>query len=310
MRQAFSFNPVQAEVSDLLEIKKHVARFSLRETNKKAYTGFGQSKSPFKSKGLDFQEVRVYQPGDDIRQIDWRVTAKYGKPFTKLYTMEKERQVFLICDMRSRMKFASRGAFKSVWCARIAALLAFMAQNRQDKIGFGLLSAEKFESGRLFGANEILNGLLRRLSALSSPESYTPDTLSLPEALKKAEVHIKAGSLVFILSDFSDWDKECESIVGRWTLKNTCCFIHIYDALEKAFPKGVFPVSDGEGVFALNTADSRFLKSFERMFQKREKALKDAVRRFNIGYASVETDENALFKIFLYCIGEANAAGH
>ena len=102
---------VYADLDHLLRLKKQALRFQLKETNRKAYTGQGYTKSPFKSKGLDFQEVRAYQPGDDIRQIDWRVTAKYGKPFTKLYTDEKERQVFLICDMRSRMKFASRGRF-------------------------------------------------------------------------------------------------------------------------------------------------------------------------------------------------------
>lgn len=308
MGQAFSFNPVQADVSDLLEIKKRVARFTLRDTNKKAFVGFGQAKSPFKSKGLDFQEVRVYQPGDDIRQIDWRVTAKYGKPFTKLYTDEKERQVFLICDMRSGMKFASRGAFKSVWCARIAAMIAFLAQNRQDRLGFGILTAQAFESGNLFGAKEILNGLLRRLSAVSDPNDLKEDTFSLTGALQKADPFIKSGSLIFILSDFSDWDQGAENILGRWVQKSTCGLIHIYDPLEKTFPKGFFPISDGKEIYALNASDTRFLKAFNDLFEKREKALRASASRLNIGYAQVQTDEDALLKIFLHYIGEKNGA--
>ena len=120
-------NACEIEMKDLIALKARAEAFILPATGKKATVGFGSTYSPFKSRGLDFQEVRVYQPGDDIRQIDWHVTAKYGKPFTKLYTEEKERTIFFVVDLRSNMHFATHGDFKHVIAARMAAFMAFIA---------------------------------------------------------------------------------------------------------------------------------------------------------------------------------------
>ena len=93
-------NPVLLELPDLVGLREQAESLILPTNDKVSLTGYGDKKSPFRSRGLDFQEVRVYQPGDDIRQIDWRVTAKYGEPFTKLYAEEKEQQIYLVCDLR------------------------------------------------------------------------------------------------------------------------------------------------------------------------------------------------------------------
>ena len=127
-------NPVSLELPDLVNLKEHAESLIFSANEKFSLTGFGDKKSPFRSRGLDFQEVRVYQPGDDIRQIDWRVTAKYGEPFTKLYTEERDQQIYLICDLRPNMQFASRGHFKSVIAGRLTALSAFMADKKKESI--------------------------------------------------------------------------------------------------------------------------------------------------------------------------------
>ena len=128
-----SINPVSLELPDLVSLKEHAESLFLPLNDKVSLSGFGNKKSPFRSRGLDFQEVRVYQPGDDIRQIDWRVTAKYGEPFTKLYSEEKEQQIYLVCDLRPNMQFASHGHFKSVVAVRLTALSAFMANKKKDR---------------------------------------------------------------------------------------------------------------------------------------------------------------------------------
>ena len=299
---------VYAKLDHLLRLKKQALGFKLKETNRQAYTGRGYTKSPFKSKGLDFQEVRAYQPGDDIRQIDWRVTAKYGKPFTKLYTDEKERQVFLICDMRSRMKFASRGRFKSVVAAYTAALLSYLAENKSDRLGFTVLTAEQIETTKAYGANEVLNGLLHTLETASDPLETASDQLSLHQALQKSTPLVRAGSLVFILSDFSDWTPACESILRRWAQKSTCGLIHIYDELEKHLPSGIFPISDGREITLIDTKSHRFQTDYADVFLKREEALKSLARNYDIGYLPVRTDEDIISKVFAYCVGEKNNA--
>ena len=108
-------SPVQVDETSLLLVKELTYDVLLKENRNQAYSHSGSAKSPFRTRGLDFQEIRAYQQGDDIRQIDWKTTAKHGgKPYTKLYTDEKEQPVYFVCDLRGCMKFASRGVFKSV----------------------------------------------------------------------------------------------------------------------------------------------------------------------------------------------------
>lgn len=297
------FNPVKADFKDLVAIKKYVGQMFLKETNRKAYVGFGQTKSPFKTKGLDFQEVRVYQPGDDIRQIDWKITAKYGKPFTKLYTDEKERQIFLICDMRTRMKFASSGAFKSVVCAHISAFLAYLADRKHDRLGFTVLSSSFVETAAPYTAKEALQGLLSTLESVSNPSDFNEDKISLLQGLEKSDCLIRPGSLVFILSDFSDWTMQCESIIQRWSVKNTCSFVHIYDKMETNLPRGLFPISDGKQISLLDTVDHHFPTIFANIFNKRSEQLEKTAQTYQCGYLPIRTDENVLDKTVVYSLG-------
>ena len=296
-----TFNPIQADLRDLLQIKSQVAQLFLKETNRKTYIGLGNTQSPFKTKGLDFQEVRVYQPGDDIRQIDWRITAKYGKPFTKLYTDEKERQVFFICDMRSTMKFASQGAFKSVLVARIAAFLAYMAENKKDKIGFTVITDSFIETAQAFSAKEALTGFLKTLEKASCTDAASVSAVSLLQAFEQSAPLIKSGSLIFILSDFSDWITQTESFIQRWSIKNACSFIHIYDALEQQLPEGLFPVSDGVNFAMIDTTNHVFKENFPQFFKKKEATLQRIAKNYKCGYLPIRTGEEALLKTANYC---------
>lgn len=295
-------NPVQAKFDDLVSLKRRAVS-PLMKTPQMSYTGFGETKSPFKTKGLDFQEVRAYQPGDDIRLIDWRVTAKYGKPFTKLYTDEKERLVYFICDMRTRMKFASSGAFKSVWVARIAAFLAYMAQNRGDKIAATVLTSDMLDTIALAGDNGAVLSLIRTLENASDPAEMKPDQLSLAQALSVSVPFIQSGSIIFILSDFSDWDEACEKIVRRWSRKATCALIQIYDALEEHLPDGIFPISNGYDISFLNTEKTSFKNTYEKAFQALQEKLSAVVQTYQLGFLPVRTDWDGIELAEAYCRG-------
>ena len=295
-------NPVRADFKDLLSLKKR-AVVPMIKTNRYAYTGLGETKSPFKTKGLDFQEVRAYQPGDDIRLIDWRVTAKYGKPFTKLYTDEKERQVYFVCDMRTRMKFASKGAFKSVWVARIAAFLAYMAQNRGDKTAYTVLTADMIETSGAIQGNESVLSLIRTLESASNPDKLETDKFSLDQTLVESERLIRSGSILFILSDFSDWNDKCESIISRWSRKNTVALVHIYDKMEEQLPVGIFPISDGYHISFLNTEKTSFIHSYEESFRQIKQKLATAVQTYQLGFLPIRTDLNGIELVDAFCRG-------
>ncbi len=295
-------NPVRADFDDLLSLKKRAVS-PMPKTNRQVYTGFGETKSPFKTKGLDFQEVRAYQPGDDIRLIDWRVTAKYGKPFTKLYTDEKERQVYFICDMRTRMKFASAGAFKSVWVARMAAFLAYMAQHKGDKTAYTVLTANIIETTGAEKGNNAVLSLIKTLENASEPHNIVTDEITLEQALRKTETQIRAGGLIFILSDFADWNEQCERIIGRWSRKNTIALIHVYDKMEEELPAGIFPISDGYNISFLNTEKNAFIHTYQESFQSVRKRLVDTVQKYQLGFLSARTDMDNIAMVDTYCRG-------
>lgn len=288
----------------LLDMKKKASAFSLGKNKLQVTLGFGEHKSPFKTKGLDFQEVRVYQPGDDIRLIDWKITAKHNKPFTKLYTDEKERQVFIIADMRSHMQFATKGFFKSVITANSTAFIAFLAENKKDKIGFCIIENDKLECALPQTGNETLISLIDSLERVGYlPEEPIREDISLFQALSKSEKFIRPGAMVFVLSDFVDLDKDCSDIIRRISKKATCSLIHIYDELEKSFPKGIYPITDGKDFVLLNSNTKTFIDSYVWSFEKVVESLYESAKNERVGYLSLSTQSDFVNQIAFYCKG-------
>ncbi len=294
---------VFADKNDLIDLKKKANAFKLKKTKLPVLTGTGENFSPFKTKGLDFQEVRVYQPGDDIRLIDWRITAKHNKPYTKLFTDEKERQVFLFIDMQSTMKFATQGAFKSVIAAKTGALLSFLAINKQDKLGFTVLSNQKIECASSSSNSETLVSFFDALEEAGNPLTTEPIQITLDQALLKTEKLIKKGAFVFILSDFFDFSAETKESLSRISKKATCALIHIYDKLETEFPKNILPVSNGESVLFFNGKQKSFQKKYQQLFQEKTKQLIELTSNPNIGYLPLSTEDDFLLKTASFCQG-------
>ena len=137
MKTSLSLTPderIQIQFNNLIRLSAGARQVNLDHSTIKSKQSGGYLSST-KGRGMEFDEARLYQPGDDIRSIDWRVTARTGKPYTKLFREERERPVFLSVDLRPSMFFATRGVFKSVQAARLASLLAWSALRQGDRIG-------------------------------------------------------------------------------------------------------------------------------------------------------------------------------
>lgn len=294
---------VFVDKKNLLKLKQKAQYFSIHQNKLLADIGFGDSVSPFKTKGLDFQEVRVYQPGDDIRFIDWKITAKHNKPYTKLYTDEKERQIFLIVDMRSTMKFATQGVFKSVMAAKMATLLSFLAENKNDKIGFTILGDEELETSLSGAGSQNLLLLVDKLEKYGKLSDETEQKSTFLKALSQSEKAIRRGSMVFIISDFSDFDEEAAVIIKRLSNKSVCSLIHTYDILEKEFPKGIFPITDGETFSYIDVKSDALQKKYQESFSKRMEALSTLAKKENVGYLPLKTTDDFLKNLIVYCKG-------
>ncbi len=292
-------NPTRLELPDLINLKKQASFLAIPKKKKWADSGFGESRSLFKSKGLNFQEVRQYQPGDDIRQIDWRVTAKYGKPFTKLYEEEKERQVYILCDLRKPMHFAGQGHFKSVMAGRLSALCGFLAENKNDSLACQILS-DKVISIPSGNAKDVLPYFLNQLTETVASTNGTPFSSIFPFITQT----VKPGSILFFFSDFHDTKTTDMEFLGRLTHKNTLSFIHLYDSLEANIPEGVFPCSDGTETILINTESKNFKTSFQQSWEEKSNFLRKSIQKYGMGYLSLRTDSDYLNQFKHFCLGE------
>ncbi|ROS11111.1 uncharacterized protein DUF58 [Raoultella sp. BIGb0399] len=179
----------------------------------------GERTSKQQGRGLNFDSLRRYQPGDDVRLIDWQATARLRSPWIRLYNEERERPVFLLVDQRLDMYFATRGQTKSVVAAKTAALLAWRSFHDGDRIGSltfndTAMALQKCRSPRTT-LNAILDDLLHYNQLL--PAQYPTEpvaTVSLADALQRASTAIPNGAWVAVLSDFHDLNKNCDALLA------------------------------------------------------------------------------------------------
>ncbi len=292
-------SPVLIDEAGLRALKLMTNSVVIQDSAQNAYSGSGSSNSPFRTRGLDFQEIRAYQPGDDVRQIDWRTTAKYGKPFTKLYTDEKERPVYFVCDMRSRMKFASHGDFKSVVAARMTMFLAYLVDKKKDRIGSVILMPDQLKTVDLCG-NGGTEEMIADFVMAGNPVADKNDTTTLEQALLLLAREAKNGAMIFICSDFSDLTEEVIKILNRLSIRRTIALIHVYDEMEVTMPYGFWTITNGRRTETIDMTNKTYREAFEKPFQEQFKLIEDAVKKYGWGYICVKTIDDYLSKLTDY----------
>jgi uncharacterized protein (DUF58 family) len=229
-----SKDSVRVTLPSLILLNQSAAGLKLRHGNCRAAQG-GNYLSSFKGRGMEFDETRLYTPGDDARHMDWRVTARTGKAHTKLFREERERPVFLSVDARVAMFFATRGVFKYVQAARLAALTAWSAQLHGDRIGGQVFT----EGGGIelkpeHGRRAVLHLLQKLVEAEPSP-AISPST-GLDQALARLVHHARPGSLVFVFSDFRGLGSAGEFSLMRLRRHCDVALVFLSDPLESQLP--------------------------------------------------------------------------
>lgn len=274
----------------VMEQRKSIKLFR-NDSLRLSTAGAGSYRSIFKGRGMEFDEVRVYQQGDDIRTIDWRVTARRGEAYTKLYQEEREKPVFILADIRPRMRFATRGAYKSVVSAKVAALFAWSAYGRGDKVGGTVLSCKK---GIDFPPRKDRKKVFAYLNALSQAtfegEEKTKNTLA--EALMRTRRVSKAGGMIFVISDFSDFDDEAKKHFSDVSMKNEVFFINIIDPIEEDLPSGSYQVSNGVDNMTLYADDKNFMEAYREYFAEKREKLKSYCDKKRIKLVTLKTNDD------------------
>ena len=284
------------ETSELL---KKVRQIEIKTRGLSRNIFAGEYHSAFKGRGMAFSEVREYQYGDDVRDIDWNVTARHNKPFIKVFEEERELTVILLVDVSSSRDFGAIGEMKREMIAEIAATIAFSAIQNNDKIGVIFFSdkIEKFIPPKK-GKKHILY-IIRELIDFQ-PEDKGMDLGVVLEYMTNA---IKKRSTAFLISDFiaaPDYSNAL-SIAGR---KHDLVAIQVYDKRETELPDvGLIKMYDAERETEnwVDSSSSKVRKTYAQWWKNRQAVMQDTLRKSRVDLASIATDEDyvvALMNLF------------
>ena len=286
---------VAVKLKTLVDLAQKATALNLRHDQIRSGQSGGYL-SRFKGRGMEFDEARLYQSGDDIRTIDWKVTARRGKTHTKVFREERERPVFISVDYRPAMAFATRGVFKSVQAAKLAALLGWAAQQHGDRIG-----------GQIFNAQSCLelrpqNGkhaVLRLCNALASP--YFPVNsidMTLERVLGRLVQHVRPGNLVYIISDFRGLDAKAETHLAKLARHGEVILVLVYDPLESHLPdKGRYRFTDERRDVVIDTSDKQRIFAYQQRFQQHLWQLEQLCQRPGLSLLTCSTVDDPL-KVF------------
>ncbi|MDZ4203692.1 MAG: DUF58 domain-containing protein [Bacteroidales bacterium] len=274
------------ETSDIL---KKVRQIEIKTRGLTNHIFSGQYHSAFKGKGMTFSEVREYQYGDDIRSIDWNVTARFNHPFVKIFDEERELIVMLLIDVSGSNEFGSKKQFKEELMTEIAAVLAFSAIQNNDKVGVIFFSdrVEKFIPPKK-GTTHILR-IIRELLDFK-PQSQKTD---ITEALRFLNNALKKRSVVFLLSDFLD--KRFEDALRISARKHDLVALRIYDRRETQLPKmglvNFVSKETGRPVW-VDTTQQRSRYAYAKWWRETDDYISNAFRKSGIDAAHIHTDQD------------------
>ena len=286
-------NGVKVSLEDLIAEQANAFGILPNSSHRIRVSSSGSFRSPFKGRGMEFDEIREYKAGDDIRNLDWKVTAKVGKPFTKLFHEERERPIFLLVDMRPSMRFATKVAFKSVIAARIAAMIVWSAKSAGDKLGGIVISSGRYVRLKPRKQRRHMLGFLGSITEASTDSSPKGGT-SLAKAVSDLRRVTGLGGAVFIISDFYDFNNDVKKQLAMIASHSDLICIYVEDKLEGTPPpSGIYRINDGFGKsITINTADQRWRREYELSFKQRKNAVKDFCLRAGCIFIPVATDNN------------------
>lgn len=274
------------ESSELRALLRKVREIEIRSRKTAESMLSGGYRTVFKGMGIEFEEVREYIRGDDVRSIDWNVTARTGRLFVKKYREERELTVFLVVDVSHSQAFGTRLQYRKELCTEIAALLALSAVKAKDKVGMVLFSdrIERFIPPKK-GRSHLLR-MIRELLVERPPARGT----SINEALSFINRLLKRRAIIFLISDFLDEDYRSSLRIAAG--KHDLVPIVLRDPLENRLPDlGLLVLQDAETgeLGYVDTSSRAFRESYSRRAFEREAALKRNFRSLNLDYLTVET---------------------
>lgn len=254
----------------------------------------GAYRSAFRGQGIEFEEVREYQSGDEIRNIDWNVTARAGRPFVKSFREEREMSVMLLVDISGSTQYGSQSQLKSDLAAELSALLAFSAISNNDRVGL-ILFSDRIE--KYVPPKKGLSHILRIVREVLTPRSTLRKT-DIAAALIYAGKLLPHASICFLISDFMapDFSQQARMMAKKHDL----FALHIFDSTEKQFPRmHLLNCSDAETqeMRIIDTSSLDVLEHFKQEQEERMIQQKKGMRQIGVGWLSIETNRPYLAQL-------------
>jgi uncharacterized protein (DUF58 family) len=292
---------VSCSIDELIALKTSAEKlkFPLKRKSRSHLTGAKQS--TLRGRGLDFDEVRAYQAGDEIRSIDWRVTARTGAAHTKVYKEEKEKPVYVLLDLRSPMFFGSCKYFKSVSACQVAALLAWASLKNGDRFGSLVFSEQAHQEQKPKAGNKAALNFINTASLFSKrlleTNNKIDETETLNSALNKLRQVVRPGSLIYMVSDFHDFDEETKKSVAMLSRHNDLMAIHISDPLEQALPEAtrlLFTNSEAKetAITEIHGEQKKVRLAYKNYFTNKKKKIDNALLAAGIASIYISTDDD------------------
>lgn len=287
---------IYADIDDLRRLQHQARGFSFLANQPVNSALSGKNASKLRGRGLNFEELRHYRPGDDIRSMDWKVTRRTGKPHIKVYSEERERNVYIVVSQSKSMFFGSENKMKSVVAAEISALIAWQITNGGDRVGAIVFNENDVKvvpakRGRQHVVN-VLTEIVKKNHQLKVGESQDGSIHSINNALTKLSHICGHNALIIIIGDGQSWDNEATDKVKKLRQHNEVIAVRVFDPLEVKLPKmGQMVVSDGEYQIQFSSSDEKTQLKYQDQLEKQLDAFSTATRKNRIPLINIDTIE-------------------
>ncbi len=293
---------VYASLTDLVRLQHKARGFSFLPRQPMTSLLAGRHASRLRGRGLNFEELRNYLPGDDIRTMDWKATLRTGKPHIRVYTEERDRPAFIVVDQRQSMFFGSRLKTKSVTAAELAAVAAWRVLDQGDRVGALVFNDERVSEIRPLRSRntvmQILGETVRFNHQLGPDSRAAANPGMLNTVLEQVGRQARHDALVCIITDMAGADPETRRIATRLSQHNDVIVGLVYDPLERELPQQRRTVFSEEGKqLEVDTADPRVRQRFSASFNEREERARRILLQRAVPLVPISTAEDPVKQI-------------
>ena len=289
-------NGLSVSLDELVEQKKYLP-YIKKHSNNITSDMAGDIRSAFKGRGMEFEEVRTYGFGDDVRDIDWRVTARKGDVYTKVFSEEKDREVYVVLDLSPYMLFGTKKELKSVSASKIASLLGWQSMANKDRFGLIIYDGVDTKVFKPQSNQKNLMAILKTISETSikvlekAKDKIQPEA-NISDPLQYLQYSVKNKAIIFVVSDFNNASETALKTLIYLTKKCRVYCINVYDYIEEISPEsGEYKVEYNGEKLVFNSSSKEFKRIYAQYFQKKRKDMDSFCKRFGCHYVNIRTDK-------------------